>query len=117
MERTKVDLKIQDYAPDWQNMSKQELAAVYGRIMDDIHSDKSVCEKKNNSMTGTVKWFDRKKGFGFITANDGTDYFVHYSKINMKGFKFLLSKQKVAFDVEKTDDKEQAINVRSIRKR
>ena len=52
MERTEVDLKIQDYAPDWQNMSIQELADVYGRIMDDVHSDKSAYEKKNDTTKG-----------------------------------------------------------------
>lgn len=39
--------------------------------------------------TGTVKWFDSKKGYGFIATDEGTDVFMHYSNIRMKGFRFL----------------------------
>ena len=51
---------------------------------------------------GTVKWFDKKKGFGFITSdNGGSDLFVHYSSINSKGFKVLNEGDRVEFEVEK----------------
>lgn len=48
--------------------------------------------------TGTVKWFNRKKGYGFIVAEDNTEVFVHYSNINMDGFKALREGDKVTYE-------------------
>lgn len=48
---------------------------------------------------GTVKWFNESKGFGFITQDDGSDLFVHYSSIQDSGFKTLSEGDKVIFDV------------------
>ena len=53
---------------------------------------------------GTVKWFNDKKGFGFIQQESGPDVFVHYSAIKGEGFKSLQEGQQVEFDVT-TDDK------------
>ncbi len=54
--------------------------------------------------TGTVKWFNNVKGFGFITSEDGIDIFVHYSTINGDGYKKLREGQKVEFTI-RTDEK------------
>jgi CspA family cold shock protein len=48
---------------------------------------------------GTVKWFNEKKGYGFIEQEDGKDVFVHHSGINMTGFKTLYEGNRVTFDV------------------
>ncbi len=50
---------------------------------------------------GTVKWFNDSKGFGFITAEDSTDVFVHHTSIQGSGFKTLAEGDKVTFEVEK----------------
>ena len=63
---------------------------------------------------GTVKWFNDKKGFGFITSNDGSDYFVHHSGIVGNGFKSLAEGQKVQFKVETSDKGPRAVQVSAI---
>jgi len=63
---------------------------------------------------GTVKWFSEKKGFGFISQEDGTDVFVHYSSVMGQGFKTLAEGQKVTFEVEQTDRGPVAKNVNRI---
>lgn len=61
--------------------------------------------------TGTVKWFDEKKGFGFIEAQDGKDVFVHFRAIQGSGYKSLEEGQKVQFEVENGQKGLQAANV------
>ena len=60
---------------------------------------------------GTVKWFNEKKGYGFITDEAGNDVFVHFSGLNMEGFKTLKGGQTVEFDVSEGDKGLQATNV------
>ena len=60
---------------------------------------------------GTVKWFNAEKGYGFITGEDGQDVFVHYSGLNMEGFKSLEEGQEVEFDVTEGAKGPQAVNV------
>ena len=62
-------------------------------------------------MTGTVKWFNAEKGFGFIEREDGDDVFVHFSAIQGDGFKSLDEGQKVNFEVTKGPRGPQAENV------
>lgn len=64
--------------------------------------------------TGRVKWFDEKKGFGFIEREDGNDVFVHFRSITGDGFKTLTDGQEVEFDVEQGEKGPQALNVRVI---
>ena len=63
---------------------------------------------------GIVKWFSNKKGFGFIEQEDGSDIFVHYSSINMDGFKTLVEGERVTFEVEESDRGPAAKNVQKI---
>lgn len=60
---------------------------------------------------GTVKWFNSKNGYGFITRDDGTDIFVHYSGIQKEGFKSLTEGANVTFDVVDGEKGLQAVNV------
>jgi len=63
-------------------------------------------------MKGTVKWFGAKKGYGFITKEDGEDIFVHFSAIQVEGFKTLKEGDKVEFEVRNGAKGPQAANVR-----
>ena len=60
---------------------------------------------------GTVKWFNNQKGYGFITAEDGKDVFVHFSGLNMEGFKTLEEGASVEFDITDGAKGPQAVNV------
>ncbi len=60
---------------------------------------------------GVVKWFNDKKGYGFIEKDEGGDVFVHYSAINMGGYKSLAEGDRVAFEIENGDKGPAAANV------
>ena len=63
---------------------------------------------------GTVKWFNNQKGYGFISDENGKDIFVHYSGVNMEGFKSLNEGDNVEFDIIEGEKGPQAINVTKI---
>ena len=65
-----------------------------------------------NMATGKVKWFNDSKGFGFITADDGTDAFVHHGDIEGEGFKSLAEGESVTFELTEGPKGPKAINVR-----
>ncbi len=62
-------------------------------------------------MNGTVKWFNGEKGYGFITGEDGTDVFAHFSQINAEGYKSLQEGQKVTYDIANGQEGLQAENI------
>ncbi|MFD1859937.1 cold-shock protein [Aeromicrobium phragmitis] len=65
--------------------------------------------------TGTVKWFNAEKGFGFIAPDDGSeDVFAHYTAIQASGYRSLNENQKVEFDVEQGQKGLQAANIRPL---
>ena len=64
--------------------------------------------------TGTVKWFNAEKGFGFISQSDGADVFVHHSAIQKQGYRSLDEGETVEFEVQQGPKGLQATNVRSV---
>ncbi|MWB98394.1 cold-shock protein [Agromyces seonyuensis] len=65
--------------------------------------------------TGTVKWFNAEKGFGFISPDDGSDdVFAHFSAISGNGYRNLVEAQKVEYDVEQGPKGLQAANIRAL---
>jgi CspA family cold shock protein len=60
---------------------------------------------------GKIKWFNDRKGFGFITQEDGNELFVHYTDIEARGFKVLEEGDDVEFDVEQSDKGPKAVKV------
>lgn len=64
--------------------------------------------------SGSVKWFDEKKGFGFIENDDGGDIFVHHTGIQGSGFKTLSDGDRVSFDIEQGDKGPKAVNVMKV---
>ena len=66
-----------------------------------------------NRQTGTVKWFNAEKGFGFITPESGPDVFVHFRQIESTGYKSLDEGQRVSFDEEPSQKGPRAGNIRA----
>jgi len=80
--------------------------------MPGIVSDTNFLRQEGVTMAnGIVKWFDDKKGYGFIEQEDGPDVFVHHSGINASGFKTLNEGDRVTFDVEQGKKGPAAVNV------
>jgi cold shock protein len=70
--------------------------------------------RRPNMAIGRVKWFNEKKGFGFIEQEDGGEVFVHHTGIAGDGFKNLYEDQKVEFDTEEGEKGPKAVNVRAL---
>ena len=68
----------------------------------------------SDKKTGTVKWFDSKKGYGFIEVEGSDDVFVHFSAIVEEGYKSLNDGDKVEFEIQKDDQGERAQNVTKV---
>ncbi len=70
----------------------------------------------DNRVVGKVKWFSNDKGYGFAVTNDNPnkEYFIHYSVINMEGYKTLKAKQPISFVIKFTDKGEQATDIQLI---
>jgi cold shock protein len=64
--------------------------------------------------SGTVKWFNAEKGFGFISQSEGADVFVHYKAIQLQGFRSLEAGQQVEFEIQETPKGLQAANVKPL---
>ena len=69
--------------------------------------------KEETLAQGTVKWFSNEKGYGFIEREEGDDVFVHFTAINMEGYKTLTEGQRVEFEVVQGDKGLQAANVQA----
>jgi CspA family cold shock protein len=86
---------------------KQSPETFSGNFLSDI--------RNSNMATGTVKWFNDAKGYGFITPDDGSeDLFAHFSAIQMGGFKTLKEGQKVSFEVTQGPKGKQASNIQAV---
>ena len=70
----------------------------------------------NNRVFGKVKWFSNDKGYGFAVTNDdpNKEYFIHYSVIEMEGYKTLKAKQAISFVIKNTDKGEQAVDIQLV---
>ena len=98
-------MKEVDYGRGWCSL---RYAVIVTPISDwQIQGDNRMAEQ----VTGTVKWFNEKKGFGFIEREGGDDVFVHHSAIQGEGFKNLQEGQKVSFEVTQGPKGPQAENV------
>jgi cold shock protein len=90
--------------------NRRDLPAEVQRVHQ--RTSKKKKEQSNTMETGTVKWFNDAKGYGFISRQNGEDVFVHFSAIQANGFRSLQEGQQVQFDVVKGPKGWQAENVK-----
>ena len=80
-----------------------------------FHAEENyIFGRRTMSTTGTVKWFNAEKGYGFITTDAGEDVFVHFSAIQAEGYKSLNEGQRVSFEVTSSQRGPQAENVNTL---
>ncbi len=84
------------------------------KILKDFSATSTKKEQSTIMETGTVKWFNDAKGYGFISRQNGEDVFVHFSAIQASGFRSLQEGQQVQFDVVKGPKGWQAENVKGV---
>lgn len=93
------------------------------RITENAHKHRTIFatsfivhikKRRKLRMTGKVKWFNNQRGYGFISGDDGTEVFVHYSGIAGEGFKELAEAEPVEYDVIDTEKGVQAVNVKGV---
>jgi cold shock protein len=80
----------------------------------DVEPEGSFLQEVSTVVNGSAKWFNEKKGFGFIQQDEGGDVFVHHSAIDMPGFKSLAEGDRVSFDVEQGQKGVAAKNVKKL---
>jgi len=86
---------------------------VFNGMMREFWQSGSIGPKESHVSIGTVKWFNEKKGFGFITPDEGgDDLFVHHTNISGEGFRTLADGQKVEYDAAQGKKGMEATNVR-----
>ena len=104
-------------------MHRPDLSSLGGFLLDAGSNPRAVNQctfqekeisKMNERMTGTVKWFNGAKGYGFIARDGGEDVFVHYSAIQGDGFRELQEGERVEFGVEQGQKGPAAANVRRL---
>ena len=88
--------------------------ALEQNVDSDYTSWKREVDQMSESKTGTVKWFNDQKGYGFIAQDEGGDVFVHYSAIDGQGFRSLSEGDRVEFTVEEGQKGPAAANVRKL---
>lgn len=101
---SRVDSMDSAFGSGSPGISGQKASAAPGMIANSparpnaLGNSKDAERRKQAMMQGVVKWFNEKKGFGFIQGDDGSDIFVHYSEVQSEGFKTLYEGQRVQFE-------------------
>jgi len=106
--------QVSDRFPNARGYEQFPLRLTAGGAPDSIQVRGGQGRREQQVTTGTVKWFNPEKGFGFISREDGPDVFVHFSAIQGDGYRNLEENQKVEFDVTQGPKGPQASNVRPI---
>jgi cold shock protein len=95
------------------NVNYSRANAVLGKTITSAPHNPITLKRESIMPTGSVKWFNNAKGYGFIVADEGSeDLFAHYSAITMDGYKTLKAGQKVNFDIIQGDKGQHAINIK-----